>query len=219
MNAAVHRTIRARTPTKVIPLCWAFVVMGITCCQVILSGCANDFPRCENSTKYRRVAVLPFESPERAGKWVFFALLVGERCNPEASKTAADDLSRELLSTGLFRIVERRQVAAVLDEMKMSVPDLMNPENMKRFGKLLSADAVILGTVHDPDTHFFVFPMDFATSHYSARLVDVESLEVIWHKSAKVMRFVMFPVPPVFEPGEPCARRLALEIAKEYAVQ
>jgi hypothetical protein len=55
-----------------------------------------------------------------------------------------DLLSSSLLASGAFRVVERKELRKVLDEMELQLSDLASPEQAVRVGELLNAE--FLGT-------------------------------------------------------------------------
>ena len=65
-------------------------------------------------------------------------------------------LSEELI-TGLFRtqrfdVIERRLLNKVLDEQKLSLSDLIDPNSIRELGKILGVDAIVTGTITDLGT-------------------------------------------------------------------
>lgn len=53
----------------------------------------------------------------------------------------------ELQKTKAFRLIERNRVGAVLDELKMSMSGLVDPETAKQVGKQLGVDALLFGNI------------------------------------------------------------------------
>ena len=82
-------------------------------------------PRADFST-IKRVAVVAFQGP--------------------SGELAADYLTQSLMSRGA-NVVERRQLAAVLAERKMTENGLLDTGTIKKVGKILGVDALFLGTV------------------------------------------------------------------------
>ncbi len=63
----------------------------------------------------------------------------------------AEELITQLfmMSPGKFEVVERRQLAKLLKEQKLGAKGLLEPESMKRIGKLLGVDAIVSGSYTD----------------------------------------------------------------------
>lgn len=76
----------------------------------------------------RRVGVVAFEAPQ--------GLLLG----------AEDLFAKHLLHHG-YNVVERRTIAALLDEQRLGLSGLYSPRTAKRVGRILGVDALLLGSV------------------------------------------------------------------------
>ena len=61
-------------------------------------------------------------------------------------RSIAELLVIALLENGVT-VVERRQMDEALDELNFNLSDLVDPDNQRRFGKLLGADALIIGSI------------------------------------------------------------------------
>jgi len=70
----------------------------------------------------------------------------------ELGKYLSEELITRLFITGKFEVIERRLLNKVLDEQKLSVSDLIDPNSIKELGKILGVDAVVSGTVTDLGT-------------------------------------------------------------------
>jgi TolB-like protein len=68
----------------------------------------------------------------------------------------------------LFRLVERRNLGAILEEQKLQLMGLTDDEGTAELGRIRNAEALLLGTVSDIGESFIV----------SIRLVDVETGEM-----------------------------------------
>jgi tetratricopeptide (TPR) repeat protein len=91
--------------------------------------------------------------------------------------THHSDIFMELLKTyfvsqGRFRVVERDQLSHILQEQKLVLSDLVEKKNAIRVGKLLSADAILMGAIHESANFFEVVSW----------LVDVETSEIMESK-------------------------------------
>lgn len=108
-----------------------------------------------------RVAVLPFKAPTE---------LIGS--------AVSDIFTMELLRTERYTLVERSQISGVLGETELSLSGL-SEEAAITAGRMLGADAVILGTVDEYATVASggnTYPVVGA----SIRMIDCTSGEVMW---------------------------------------
>ncbi len=53
----------------------------------------------------------------------------------------------ELQGTKHFRIIERERLHAILDELKLNLGGLVNPDNAREVGKILGVDALLFGNL------------------------------------------------------------------------
>lgn len=115
-------------------------------------------------SKIKRVAVLPFG---REG-------------------AVSDIFASSLTALDKFEVVERYQLEHILNEHRLNLFGLVDPETAKEIGKLTGIDALFIGSFFDHSGFFFVATSDFAHggTQYSAtiniRLVDIETGEIIW---------------------------------------
>ena len=106
---------------------------------LVAAGCRSSRP-----TQYlhpnadlgaiKKVAVLPFE-------------------NVSGASNAADKVHKlflvELLSLGVFEVVEPGQVSRAVRQENAASPDQLTPDDLKRIAKAVSADGLFLGQVVD----------------------------------------------------------------------
>ncbi|HAH07776.1 MAG TPA: hypothetical protein DCM05_14845 [Elusimicrobia bacterium] len=76
--------------------------------------------------KYRRVALAGFEGP--------------------AGEAASDILAHELLGSGAD-VVERGRLQSVLNEQRLGASGALDPASVRKVGRLLGVDALMLGSV------------------------------------------------------------------------
>jgi hypothetical protein len=91
--------------------------------------------------------------------------------------THYSDLFMELVrayfvSDGRFRVVEREELSHILQEQKLALSDLTTKETAIQVGKLLSADAILTGTIFETADSFEVVSW----------LADVETTEILESK-------------------------------------
>lgn len=100
---------------------------------------------------------------------------------PTAHQKKLGEVTSELLVTRLtgkegIQIIERAQLNQVLDELKLSMLGLTEGSNAEKVGKLLGAEAMIVGSVSEVGDQFAI----------SARHVDVGTGQVAFAKEVRV---------------------------------
>lgn len=83
-----------------------------------------------------RVAVLDFEN---ATSNRIFGDKLGE--------AAADELTTQLVKSGAFTVIERRQIAAILEEQRAGMSGAIDPATAAAIGKVLGAQFILLGSI------------------------------------------------------------------------
>ncbi len=116
-----------------------------------------------------------------AGKPVKVAIAPFTNLGPTAHEKKLGDIASELLVTRLtgkenITIIERAQLNQVLDELKLSMLGLTEGSNAEQVGKLLGAEAMIVGSVSEVGDQFAI----------TARHVDVGSGKVIFAREVRV---------------------------------
>jgi curli biogenesis system outer membrane secretion channel CsgG len=88
------------------------------------------------SAQKTRVAVLAFENNTTYA-------IFGDRLGLAAS----DEVTTQLVKSGEFSVIERRAIEAILAEQKLGASGLVDAATAARIGKLLGAQAVIIGSI------------------------------------------------------------------------
>lgn len=106
------------------PLCLALLLA--------LGGCASNMqvainPKA-NFAAVQRIAVVSFGGPQ--------------------GEAAADSLTQFLVGYGA-NVVERKHLQSVLSEQQMGASGVLDPSTVRRVGKILGVDALIVGTVSE----------------------------------------------------------------------
>lgn len=91
----------------------------------------------------------------------------------------SERLTTELVKAGSHKVVERTEINKVLSELKLQGSGVMDPESVKRIGKLLSVDLIVVGTLTE-------LPGRELEIH--SRVVGVESGEILGALSARVKK-------------------------------
>jgi TolB-like protein len=117
------------------------LVLAVACLLVASTNCATVRPyRVTNyfrsgkvgTDAVRRLAVLPFEN------------LTGEAA---AAGIVADEFGLQVGRTGLFELVERNRIDALWQEQDLDTLYRFDPASAVRVGRMLGAQAVVLGSV------------------------------------------------------------------------
>lgn len=93
-------------------------------------------PKCYASLK-RRVAILPFE----------YGAVTAEVGTVDVGKGITTLLITKLVNDGTFSVVDRQMLDSILKEQNLSVSDRADPATACKIGKILSVDAIVVGTV------------------------------------------------------------------------
>jgi curli biogenesis system outer membrane secretion channel CsgG len=107
-----------------------------------------------------RIAVLGFENNTT------FTFL-GDRLGLAAS----DEMTTQLVRTGEFSVIERRQIDAILAEQKAGMSGVVDPATAARIGKVLGAQMVIVGSI----TKFSMDTKSGGIGPLSAKFTEAES--------------------------------------------
>ncbi len=84
-----------------------------------------------------RVAVLEFKNKASHYTWYWY----------EAGKGAQDMLVTELVKSGKYRVIEREQLAAIMQEKHLSLSGDIDPKTAVQIGKMLGVEYLIAGAV------------------------------------------------------------------------
>ncbi len=92
----------------------------------------------------------------------------------EISDVAYDNLVTAIVDQERFNFVDRSQVEAIVGELKLSAEDLVDPVSSLKVGKMTAAEGMIVGYLKESPGAIELY----------ARLVDVESSEILLEKDA-----------------------------------
>ena len=110
---------------------------------------------------YQKVAVMPFRAPVEL-----------------AGASMSDLFATDLLYTHKYELVERSQMAQVLNESELSLAGLSTAKAME-VGNMLGADGVVIGTVDEYGT-VAQRGRSYPVVGMSARLIDCATGKVVW---------------------------------------
>lgn len=88
----------------------------------------------------RRVAILPFE----------YGAVTSDVGTVDVGKGITALMISKLVNDGTYKVIDRQMLDTILKEQNLSVSDRADPATAIKIGKILSVDAIIVGTV----THF-----------------------------------------------------------------
>src|SRR5882724_816488 len=102
---------------------------------VLVASIVNPFAAFASAK--RRVAILPFE----------YGAVSSEVGTYDVGKGIVSLLITKLVNDGTYSVVERQMLDSILKEQNFSVSDRADPATAVKIGKLLSIDAMVVGTV------------------------------------------------------------------------
>lgn len=104
------------------------------------------------------------EMPQKAQK-AKIALLNFESSSKQFSDYVLDELTSELLETGKVTVVDRKNITAILNEMKFQYSGYVSDESMVSIGKMIGAQYIISGTLTNMETYY----------RFRIRIINVET--------------------------------------------
>ena len=102
-------------------------------------------------------------------------------------------LAAELNKLDDLKILERSAIDKVIEEQKMQVSGVVDESTAVELGKLVGADAVLLGDVTDYLTWTNVTGLSGSTISFSARMIDVASSQLLLSTSITRIRTGVLP--------------------------
>jgi len=161
----------------------------------------NRYCKTHDLNKIHKLAVLPFENSTFRKQEIYYPptnsisrVNVGQRMEiysffDDDGKYAADICEREISNSDKFKIVDRRTLENIFNELKLNMSGIIDESNLKEIGKLSGADAILTGkvikafsqkqTAQDSYGNFMYVEMSFVS--IGIRLVQVETGDVLWN--------------------------------------
>jgi curli biogenesis system outer membrane secretion channel CsgG len=94
------------------------------------------------SQQKRSVAVMDFDyATVQSGVAAIFGT------NQDVGKGLADLIVEKLVKSGTYRVIERKAIQKILAEQNFSNSDRVDPNSAAKIGRLLGADAIIMGSI------------------------------------------------------------------------
>jgi len=95
------------------------------------------YPNCSEAATKRRIAILPFD----------YGSVSGHLGTVDVGKGIVSLLITKLVNDGTYSVVDRQMLDSILKEQNLSVSDRADPATACKIGKILSVDAIVVGTV------------------------------------------------------------------------
>ena len=166
------------------------ILLCLTGCYSVSRVVVRDLQNIPRDKRYL-VAVIDFENK------------TGDESNDILVKSIYGNTITALTDTGRFRIIERMHLESVLKELNLQMTGITDPANSKKLGKMLGADAILLGELasvkysSNKQSIFIAWTEGKKTDlTINGRLVSVETGELLASVSAtafvKQRRWVAF---------------------------
>lgn len=97
----------------------------------------NMVPLPAHADAKRRIAIMPFDSGQYASAIA----------NVDLGQAIASMLTTKLVNDGTYRLIDRQMLDSVLKEQNLSVSDRADPATACKIGKILSVDAIVVGSI------------------------------------------------------------------------
>jgi curli biogenesis system outer membrane secretion channel CsgG len=161
-------------------------IVSLALCAALLCTVAVSVASAADKSEKPRIAVLEFKS-KADNQWWY-----------SSGATAMQDVFvTELVKSGKFRVVEREQLAALMDEKNLAISGDIDPSTAVKIGKLLGVNYLLTGAVTeygvtDKGAHgsgigrlpgFSAGKRTFVAAA-NARLIDTSTGEIVWADEA-----------------------------------
>lgn len=161
---------------------------SLTIGALALFAATGPLAAADQSTK-PRVAVLEFKNKAEGYAWAWY----------RAGQAAQDMFVTELVRKGSYRVIEREQLAAILEEKNLTLSGDIDPKTAVKLGKMLGVEYLIAGAVTElgvadrdvnvPGSLFGRLPSVNVRSQKMDAAVDARAFstttgEIVWADSA-----------------------------------
>jgi len=158
------------------------------CAALLLAALALPALSSAASSDKPRVAVLEFKNKADNQWW-----------HSGGAEAAQDVFVTELVKSGKFRVVEREQLEALMQEKNLTLSGDVDPKSAVRIGKLLGVNYLLTGAVTEygeegTDVHTpglrgrlpgVSVNKKVFTAAMNARLIDTSTGEIVWADEAR----------------------------------
>lgn len=100
----------------------------------VFKNLADKLSKVESKLPNKTIAIYGFE-------------VIGKKDDPYA-KYATEKLTHEIVSEGELTVIERSRIDQILKEQSLSLTGAVDSGTAAKIGKILSVDAVVIGTIH-----------------------------------------------------------------------
>lgn len=102
----------------------------------------------KNSGEYRPIVGALLKDYRGAGKTIAVAgFSYADGRASSDGRVVAERITTELIKHGGLKVVERREIEKVLGELKLQLSGQMDQDSVKKIGKMLGADLLVIGTI------------------------------------------------------------------------
>ena len=155
-------------------------ITSLALCVALVLVVASVAFAADKSTK-PRIAVLEFKNKANNQWWY-----------NGGAEAAQDVFVTELVKSGKFRVVEREQLAALMEEKNLALSGDIDPSTAVRIGKLLGVNYLLAGAVTEfgnTDVGGGGFGVSAGKRKFvaamNARLIDTSTGEIVWADEAR----------------------------------
>jgi curli biogenesis system outer membrane secretion channel CsgG len=155
------------------------VSTGVLCAALLLAVAA--VPALTSAADKPRIAVLEFKNKANNQWW-----------HSSGGEAAQDVFVTELVKSGKFRVVEREQLEALMQEKNLTLSGDVDPKTAMKLGKLLGLNYLLAGSVTEYGSTrvggggggVFAGKNKFVAA-MNARLIDCNTGEIVWADEAR----------------------------------
>ncbi|MCC6772549.1 MAG: hypothetical protein IT360_15240 [Gemmatimonadaceae bacterium] len=137
------------------------IVSRATCAVLSMAFAVAAAASTGHAQSKPRLAVLAFENNTTSS-------IFGSRLG----YAAADEFTTQLVGTGEFAVIERRQIEALLTEQKLGMSGAVDANTAARIGRLIGAQAVVVGSI----TQFSLDRKSAGIGRLAASYTEAESI-------------------------------------------
>ncbi|MBI2118642.1 MAG: hypothetical protein HYT97_03340 [Elusimicrobia bacterium] len=168
-----------------------FKILGLlsaVCLILLEQGCywrsTKIFPNktATIAPQITRIAIFPFKD-SRTNKYSIDKF-------PAPSLELQEKIIARLSSNPRFQIIERQELENLLKEQKLQTSGAVENETAVNMGKVLGAQAILMGSINQYGRHWFRLP--FVKTLITFRLVEIESARVVCSKEVEANNVNMF---------------------------
>ena len=161
-------------------------ILSLALCAVLLSAFVVSMASAEEKSTKPRIAVIEFKN-KADNQWWYHG----------GAEAMQDVFVTELVKSGKFRVVEREQLAALMEEKNLALSGDVDPSTAVKMGKILGVNYILTGAVTeygvtDKGGHgsgigrlpgFSAGKRNFVAA-VNARMIDTSTGEIVWADEA-----------------------------------